>query len=181
MASGTTPYSAVCSLSPSSRSTRPTNCMAFLHESAEENSKVLSAPTVVHRTKREAPAPANPRRVDSSTQGRPETPCYRCGGQHTANNCRFKDSTCNFCGKKGHIQWVCRSRRREAQHPPATRQGSQQRQTHRLEEDAPTLPLLSADYKLFAVSVDMAAPITAEVLIIGSNLQMEVDTGDGCP
>ena len=32
--------------------------LALLHESAEENSKVLSAPTAVHRTERQAPATA---------------------------------------------------------------------------------------------------------------------------
>ena len=151
--------------------------LALLHKSAEENSKVLSTPTAVHRTERQAPATAEPRRSDSDTQDRPEIPCYRCGGQYTANNCRFKESLCNFCGKKGHIQRVCRSHRREMQHPPFSRQGSQSRQTHHLEEDVPAEPPLSVDYNLFAVSVDRVAPITAEVLVNGSNLRMEIDTG----
>ena len=154
--------------------------LALLHESAEENSKVLSAPTAVHRTEREAPAFAHLRRDDSSTQGRSDSPCYRCGGQHDASRCRFKESLCNFCGKKGHIQRVCRSRRREPQQPAAPRQGSGQRQTHRLEEDAPPSPPhspMSIDYNLFAVRVDRVAPYTAEVQVNGSNLHMEIDTG----
>ena len=151
--------------------------LALLHESAEENSKVLSAPTAVHHTERQAPATAEPRRGDSDTQDRPEIPCYRCGEQHTANNCRFKESLCNFCGKKGHIQRVCRSRHREMQHPPFSRQGNQRRQTHHLEEDVPAEPPLLIEYNLFAVSVDRVAPITAEVLVNGSNLRMEIDTG----
>ena len=40
--------------------------LALQHESAEENSKVLSAPTAVHRTEREAPAFAHLRRDDST-------------------------------------------------------------------------------------------------------------------
>ena len=214
-ASGTTPFSAVCSPSPSSRSTRPANwrsymspwrtrrfrahqqrctapsarplhphtqggaalqrsllsiakltfdkaCeLALLHEFVE-NSKVQSAPTAVHRTEREAPAPAHPRWGDSGTKGRPETPCYRCGGQHTANNCRFKDSSCNFCGKRGHIQRVCRSRRREGQHPPTSRQGSQQRQTHRPEEDTPTQNIHP---RCPQGKHQQSTPITAEVLV----------------
>ena len=63
------------------------------------------------------------------------------------------------------------------QHPPFSRQGSQRRQTHHLEEDVPAEPPLSVDYNLFAVSVDRVAPITAEVLVNGSNLRMEIDTG----
>ena len=151
--------------------------LALLHESAEENSKVLSVPTVVHHNKCQAPAIAEPRRGDSDTQDHPKIPYYHYERQHTTNNCRFKESLCNFCGKKGHIQRVCRSCRREMQHPPFSRQGSQRRQTHHLEEDVPAEAPLSVDYNLFAVSVDRVAPITAEVLVNGSNLRMEIDTG----
>ena len=86
--------------------------MALLHESAEENSKVLSTPTAMHCTERQAPATAEPRRGDSDTQDHPKIPYYHYERQHTANNCCFKESLCNFCGKNGHIQQVCRSRRR---------------------------------------------------------------------
>ena len=29
--------------------------------------------------------------------------CYRCGGNHLAPSCRFKDSVCHGCNKKGHL------------------------------------------------------------------------------
>ena len=29
--------------------------------------------------------------------------CYRCGGSHLANHCRFIKAECRACGKKGHI------------------------------------------------------------------------------
>ena len=57
-----------------------------------------------------------------STQGRghgaklrdsksvPSKPCYRCGAtDHWASTCRFKDTTCHKCKKRGHIAKVCRS------------------------------------------------------------------------
>ena len=37
--------------------------------------------------------------------------CYRCGKpNHKANECRFKDSTCNYCNIKGHLESVCRKK-----------------------------------------------------------------------
>lgn len=37
--------------------------------------------------------------------------CFRCGGPHKADKCRFIEVDCNNCGKKGHIQRVCKSKR----------------------------------------------------------------------
>ena len=34
--------------------------------------------------------------------------CYRCGGKHLANHCRFKEAECHACRKKGHIANVCK-------------------------------------------------------------------------
>ncbi|CAG2195305.1 unnamed protein product [Mytilus edulis] len=36
--------------------------------------------------------------------------CYRCGGNHLAAECRFKDAKCHSCKKKGHIAKKCRSK-----------------------------------------------------------------------
>jgi len=38
--------------------------------------------------------------------------CFRCGRSHNEADCWFKDSTCDKCGKKGHIKPVCRGRAR---------------------------------------------------------------------
>ena len=148
---------------------------ALTHELAEQNSKVLSAPTSVHRNERDASATAHPK-VNDRNQAHLETPCYHCGGQHSAKSCRFKDSVCNFCRKKGHIQCVCRSHCQESPHTPAQPKWSQQHQTYRLDKAPPTPPPLARDYTLFAVSVDRVAPFTAVVEIDGADLRMEIDT-----
>ena len=38
--------------------------------------------------------------------------CFRCDlFNHTPDECRFKEDTCRFCSKKGHIKRVCLSKK----------------------------------------------------------------------
>ncbi|XP_011408064.1 PREDICTED: uncharacterized protein LOC105315208, partial [Amphimedon queenslandica] len=46
----------------------------------------------------------------STTRTREHISCYRCGGSHLANKCRFIKKRCRACGKMGHIARVCRSK-----------------------------------------------------------------------
>ena len=55
----------------------------------------------------------------------PRKSCYRCGGQHKAEVCRFRTEKCRKCGKVGHIAKKCRSRE----------------MTHQVEEPEETLHL----------------------------------------
>ena len=36
--------------------------------------------------------------------------CYRCLGNHHPTECKFKESECYHCGKKGHIGRACREK-----------------------------------------------------------------------
>ena len=50
-----------------------------------------------------------------NNQNRIENPkqvfrCFRCGGSHAPNLCKFKDEKCYLCLKKGHIAKVCQSK-----------------------------------------------------------------------
>ena len=36
--------------------------------------------------------------------------CYRCGQNHHASTCKFKQYECHGCHKKGHLKSVCRSK-----------------------------------------------------------------------
>ena len=40
-------------------------------------------------------------------KGKTGKPCFRCGGDHTPQTCRFKEPECHFCQHKGHIAKVC--------------------------------------------------------------------------
>ena len=95
-------------------------------------------------------------------------PCYRCGGPHRASSCRFREATCNKCGKTGHIPKVCRSadRRRSARTRRSFRahvvtEGEAQ------EEQAYCINSVRSDRK----------PVRVTVLLNKAEAVMEIDTG----
>ena len=59
-------------------------------------------------------------------RGATQLSCYRCGGDHLPTKCRFKDTVCHACKKRGHIVKVCRSRVSE---------GRPTRRTHYVDEE----------------------------------------------
>ena len=104
------------------------------------------------------------------TPSKPHPPCYRCGGKHTAANCRFKTERCRGCNKVGHIVRMCRSKPKQ-DNPPGKSRGLP---THKVEEASPP-----EEYTLYPV-VDQDAPSTplkTAVTLDGKVLDMEVDTG----
>ena len=170
--------------------------LALLHESAAQNARLLSNPTT---------APVH----YADPSGLPKDPpsgksCYHCGRNHYAKECRFKQTVCNYCHKKGHIVHICRSRvrhqqLRNSQSPPAKlKQKVKKRHTHKIEGEAepssasstsaspqtphalpvePTAEPFPVDYNIFAVGTDKADPYLASMEINGAALQMEIDTG----
>ena len=47
--------------------------------------------------------------------------CYRCGEKHNQEHCPFKDNSCFFCGKEGHITKVCKAKQRSQQASSSSR------------------------------------------------------------
>lgn len=91
--------------------------IAYSFEATEEKSAEMTSPFVNETHKipirevnyvRQNGSNKNPKQVphqnpkqDSSVR------CYRCTGQHLANVCKYVDSVCNFCNKKGHLGKAC--------------------------------------------------------------------------
>ena len=152
-------------------------------ESADRDTKALQvAPSRVNAVK----ATQNLRNFQNAKK--PDRPCYRCGGQHFDQDCRFKDAECRKCGKKGHIARACRSK--PAATPPTTQKSVTQKQqscrprrqqTNLLTEEYPEDTDSDADvdpvYSLFTVSHRTAKPIRVNVQLNQTFLNMEVDTG----
>ena len=78
----------------------------------------------------------------------PARSCYRCGGAHSADKCRFKDSECHHCHKKGHIAKVCRSKAK--QQLPSDQAKPRSRNTLQVTEEQ-TEDTAEAAYGMFAL------------------------------
>ena len=112
--------------------------------------------------------------------------CYRCGGTHAPDTCRFRETECYLCPKKGHLARVRRSKA-EQQAAPGPHQrcrgrGDRDRKSNmhtlQVEEEGGADPT----YTLFHVRGEdsMSEPVTETMVVNGANLEMEVDTGAAC-
>ena len=144
-------------------------------EAADRNTKTLHAGTdlaTVHKLSKQRTR--NPTSVPKQSA---RQPCYRCGkSNHDSSNCRFIDATCRNCRKKGHIRPVCKSSRL-SQH----RRKPQRTATNYLETE-PTIERASSppeELHMFAfwANSSKSRPIYCDVLVEGTPLTMEVDTG----
>ncbi len=91
--------------------------------------------------------------------------CYRCGGPHLAPACKFKNTECLYCKKKGHLARVCKAKARRKQ--PSQHVAHYVEEQDSLEEDIFTI--IICDQK--------CSPIVIDILLNDVPVKMEVDTG----
>ena len=112
--------------------------------------------------KKYSPADSIPRSKQQKGRSSKLT-CYHCGGEHQANVCKFIETECFHCKKRGHIAKVCRAK-----------QGSKHsKQTNHLD----TVERENS-YSLFTVP-DKKSPgaMTLELTLNTVPVSMELDTG----
>ena len=97
-----------------------------------------SQSVAVHHVKRHKPA----KKVE----------CFRCGGAHYANDCKFKDTVCHACNKKGHLAKMCRSVKNKAKNEKGKARQAQA-PTHHVEEDA------ACAFNMFGVDTNEEPPM----------------------
>ena len=142
--------------------------LATAAEAAQRNARDLQ--TKPPQLKADAVLTLNRPAKPHKTAGQPSsTKCYRCGGQHQAKDCQFKDAECHYCKKRGHIAKVCRSKAK----------GRQQGKTHQLtrEEDLDEPDDETGTYSLYSTSSKVTDPIAVTVAVNQAELRMEIDTG----
>ena len=78
-------------------------------EAADKTAKSLRRVGEVFQVPRKPVlVPADSPRIRTPPQEQPRG----CGGKHKPSDCRFKEATCHYCKKPGHIAKVCRARAR---------------------------------------------------------------------
>ena len=93
--------------------------------------------------------------------------CYRCGVKHRGA-CRHKDTLCYFCGKKGHLARVCKSKSKQGQPQLPTPPNTNLLASGEKEEEI---------YTVFPLRKEWYDPIYVTVMVDNHPVPMEVDTG----
>ena len=96
--------------------------------------------------------------------------CYRCGGPHAHNSCKFKDSTCFRCKKVGHISKVCRSSEMKVNHSKV--KNKKPHKANALEEN-------SCDEQTYVLynMCSSSPPLYKRLKVNGKDIDFQIDTG----
>ena len=136
-----------------------------IHELSPPLSPQVESPTVQVVTMKNKSAHKNP-----PVSVKPSTPCFRCARVgHSPETCYYRDKVCFNCHKVGHIRPACRSR-------PVTGQWKTNSNppVHSIAESGSE----DSEYSLMTInSVSSNKPMIISVVVDGSPLDMELDTG----
>ena len=119
-------------------------------------------PDSVHKLSKRTPIPAKYKNANKA--------CFRCDRpNHTPDQCHFKEETCQFCSKKGHIERACLSKKAQQNRNQSKKHISYKKSVKSVEEE-----------ELLTVSINTVK--RSDVIIVtprieGKHLQMELDTG----
>ena len=123
------------------------------------------------------------RKEQTDQKGKSEPPkvCFRCNESgHSPGECRFRESACRNCGKKGHIVRACRSVKgqipRRSRKRPSSRVHMVSQQAQSVSHD-PVENALQDELSINQVHTPARRPIMVELVLNGRTLSMQVDTG----
>lgn len=102
---------------------KATEIALAMEMAAKHTTEIMSKPVVPvnqvtrggrrwHREQKSGPGIRGPRAGDNAKPKYDgKKPCFRCGGKHAAEDCKFKNEKCFECKKTGHIGKMCRSKK----------------------------------------------------------------------
>ena len=117
--------------------------------------------------------PQKPPKHDNSH--RVNKPCFRCGKAHSPNDCRYKNTTCHFCKKVGHIDSYCFAKKRARAKPTNYVSTEGEDTIGNLTTSDHECP--PEDYNMYTITGSRPEPMTYSIKVDGKPLLMEVDTG----
>lgn len=140
-------------LSESKLSLKKATDIALAMEMAEKDILDLHKSPLAAKT--ESNSDVNKLQVKPQSHRDPNTSdnreCYRCGGRHDSDTCRFKDAKCFACVKAGHISRVCRTKRKNGK--SGETQGSHHIHEEEVNEQDPNqYPLYTIQSKRFPLT-----------------------------
>ena len=112
--------------------------------------------------------------------------CSHCGENHPSFTCRFRNNTCFSCGRRGHIQKICRGNNRPRQGGSSVRYVDQENYDHNVTELSGDMQDLSL-HRLFSMSEAATVPDNSDIPseyretlnINGKPVEFVIDTA--CP
>lgn len=84
-------------------------------ESREMQNPAARSQQSVHAVTNKTNSQARQRKQLSQADS-PHPNCYHCSGRHSPAECKYRDSECHFCRKKGHLGKVCKTKLRAQRH-----------------------------------------------------------------
>jgi len=97
--------------------------------------------------------------------------CYRCGkGNHSPNDCRYRDFVSDICGKRGHLAKVCHADSRLSQ----KRKGAKWVDVRSDSGDEETIVF---DDAIFCVKDTRVRPLLIQLELDGATVPFKIDTG----
>ena len=153
--------------------------IATAMETAEKNAQDIQA-SGINAT---VPKPVNKVSKMSTRNNLPkfkQGDCYRCGGNHKAAQCKFKDAKCHICKKKGHIAEKCRNKSMSGDLSESRKEfksnSKTQSRAHFMEEDE-TSESDNEIYSVFQLGNKSNDAYKVQINMNGHEIVMEIDTG----
>ena len=119
-------------------------------------------PDSVHKLGKTTPIPAKHKNANKA--------CFCCDRpNHSPDQCHFKEKTCRFCSKKGHIERECLSKKAQRNRNQSKKHISNKKSVKSVEEE-----------ELLTVSINTikrSDVISVTPKIEGRHLEMELDIG----
>lgn len=145
--------------------------LATRAESASKQQKSIRNKTDVPEVNKATKAKAD------NPKGQPNRRCFRCESQHDPGDCRFRNTDCRYCRKRGHIETACIMKKKQSkkQEPKDTTssvcKSTSDDQLGQLDQ--------GSFYELNQVKVPRVCPKFL-VMITNKKLEFEVDSGAAC-